>query len=334
MVLEEKVRRNGAIDCQKGILTVLMILCHCIQFFGSKEEYFEKYIVDYINITTFSGFLFCLRYVSDKAYYQKVFSYSIKRMLKSAIRPLVSFYASSVCYIAFVDKKIFKLEIIYEILSIRRFAGWSEFLISFVGITVIGIVLFPIFKRMNGYIFFLILFISLGTSLLPYEYIKNPVLALFVGSYDYVTYPVLQYMVYYAFGILISREKFIFRKKIFLFTALISLSTIWYYINTLTLPRRFPPSILFITGAFLFVYSYYLLCNYVENKNDNKLIRVLSGYLKKVGMNSLFYLLMSNVLIFAFAGSAFSYRDIRYTFIFYLCIMLFIPYIQKIGKYK
>ena len=44
----------------KGLLTLAMILCHCLQFFGKEDAGIEKILVNVINLTTFSGFLFCL----------------------------------------------------------------------------------------------------------------------------------------------------------------------------------------------------------------------------------------------------------------------------------
>ena len=55
-----KKERNQEIDIMKGLLTLAMILCHCLQFFGKEDAGIEKILVNVINLTTFSGFLFCL----------------------------------------------------------------------------------------------------------------------------------------------------------------------------------------------------------------------------------------------------------------------------------
>ena len=51
--------RKREIDIQKGMLTVAMMLCHCIQFFGKEEYGLQKILVNLINLSTFSGFMFC-----------------------------------------------------------------------------------------------------------------------------------------------------------------------------------------------------------------------------------------------------------------------------------
>ena len=49
-----KKERNQEIDIMKGLLTLAMILCHCLQFFGKEDAGIEKILVNVINLTTFS----------------------------------------------------------------------------------------------------------------------------------------------------------------------------------------------------------------------------------------------------------------------------------------
>ena len=94
------------------------------------------------------------------------------------------------------------------------------------------------------------------------------------------------------------------------------------------MPERFPPSLLYITGGAFFVYAYYLLFSMLSgNTGKNRILLGVKKYLKHTGSNSLFYLLMSNVFIFGFKGSAFHYKDIRYALIFYLVLLLVIHYL-------
>lgn len=65
-----KKERNQEIDIMKGLLTLAMILCHCLQFFGKEDAGIEKILVNVINLTTFSGFLFCFGFVCCLAYFQ------------------------------------------------------------------------------------------------------------------------------------------------------------------------------------------------------------------------------------------------------------------------
>ena len=38
--------RNQEIDIMKGLLTLAMILCHCLQFFGKEDAGIEKILVN------------------------------------------------------------------------------------------------------------------------------------------------------------------------------------------------------------------------------------------------------------------------------------------------
>ena len=67
-----KKERNQEIDIMKGLLTLAMILCHCLQFFGKEDAGIEKILVNVINLTTFSGFLFCFGFVCCLAYFREI----------------------------------------------------------------------------------------------------------------------------------------------------------------------------------------------------------------------------------------------------------------------
>ena len=60
-------------------------------------------------------------------------------MAKNALRLLVAFYVSGIAYMAFVEDKIFRWDFITEILLLKRYPGWSEFLASFAAMMAVGI---------------------------------------------------------------------------------------------------------------------------------------------------------------------------------------------------
>ena len=193
--------RNRSVDICKGILTVTMILGHCIQFFGFEEEGLQKILVNVINLTTFSGFLFCFGFVGNLAYYEnRTFRRSAWKLAKNAARLLIAFYVSGIAYMAFVEDKIFRWDFITEILLLKRYPGWSEFLASFAAMMAAGILLYPLMKRMNGWILAGIAVVSGAACFLPYGEIHNSWLALLAGSWDFTTFPILQYLVYFAAG--------------------------------------------------------------------------------------------------------------------------------------
>lgn len=324
--------RNREIDICKGILTVTMILCHCIQFFGYEEQGVQKILVNVINLTTFSGFLFCFGFVSNLAYYEnRSFRVSAWKLAKNAVRLLVAFYVSGIAYMAFVEDKIFRWDFITEILLLKRYPGWSEFLASFAAMMAVGILLYPLLKRVNGWIVAGIAIISGAACFLPYGEIHNSWLALFAGSWDYTTFPILQYMIYFAAGAWISRKRLWWKPQILAVVLVISLPCIIQFVTEGYLPDRFPPSIFYIAGGSLFVYADYLISGGLEKLRDkNRVAEAISGYLERCGKASLHYLLLSNLLIFALDGSSFSFRSKMYAYGAFLMILLLISYLHQL----
>ncbi|MFQ9394182.1 MAG: heparan-alpha-glucosaminide N-acetyltransferase domain-containing protein [Lachnospiraceae bacterium] len=174
-----KKERNQEIDIMKGLLTLAMILCHCLQFFGKEDAGIEKILVNVINLTTFSGFLFCFGFVCCLAYFQGDTRRGIVHMLRNMIRLLLAFYISGLAYMAFKEQKIFRKDFIREVLTLRRYPGWSEFLASFAAVLLVGALLLPALRKTNGWVVIGAAVVSLASCFIPYEKITTPWLALF-----------------------------------------------------------------------------------------------------------------------------------------------------------
>lgn len=319
---------SEAVDFLKGFLVLSMILAHSIQFFGEEEKGLQKFIVEYVNLTTFSGFLFAYGFVCYRAYFTKSFKDVCKRMLQNAGRTLAAFYLSSIAYLALAENKVYKTDILRDVITIRLFGGWSEFLVSFTGVMLMAMLLFPLYKKLNIIGLAVIAAVCLMTCFIPYEKITVPWLALFLGSRHYVTFPVIQYSVYFAVGVIVSKYGRKYHRYLLSGSVVFSLPTIIYILRMSRMPERFPPSLLYITGSAFILYTYYLLFSMLsENTCKNSILLGVKKYLKQTGSNSLFYLLMSNIFIFGFKGSVFHYKDIRYALIFYLVLLLVIHYL-------
>lgn len=327
--------RRREIDICKGILTVTMILCHCIQFFGNETEGVQKILADVINLATFSGFLFCFGYVSDIAYYRKEWKESAGKMLKNAVRLLAAFYISGIAYVAFVEQKIFRWDFITEVLFLEKFPGWSEFLASFAVLMLVGILAYPVLKRINVWILLGGILLSGVLCWIPYENVHNSWLALLVGSGDFTTFPVLQYFVYFVWGIWMCRKDKVWSKWIMLGTIGISSPCVVFWVRHGYLPERFPLSWMFLGGGSVLVYAYYLISVGLEKNHEKcKMISWIAAWLEKVGESSLYYLLLSNLLIFALDGSHFSFRSEGYAYGFFVVVILVISYLEWLREGK
>lgn len=324
-----KTGRRREIDIMKGILTVTMILCHSIQFFGVEKDPVQGFLVNLINLTTFSGFLFCFGYVGSMAYFQKSWAEGAWKMGKNAVRILIAFYISGIAYVALVEGKIFRMDFIREVLFLRKYPGWSEFLVSFSAILLAAIICFPVYRRLNGWILILLAFISGVFCFIPYDTVHNSWLALLVGSRHYVTFPVVQYSFFFAAGIWFCKKEVRWKWQILLLCLCMGIPCFYIYRTTGYLPERFPLSIWYLYGGSLFIYLYYLFSCFLE-KVQNSIVMRVTGYFERVGADSLYYLLFSNLMIFALDCSNFSFRSVGYGYIYFIVILLVVGYFSFI----
>ena len=213
-------KRDDAADIMKGILVLQMVLCHCIQFFGRDTKPVQKQICDYINLTTFSGFMFTFGLSCWYAYFSRSFRQAAPRMIRTALKCLAAFWISSICYIGLVELDYYDPRVFRQIILLEKYAGWSEFLASFAGVMLVGLLLFGLFQRQNGWLTLLCLAAGGLLTLIPYGRIGDSKAALMIGSTGWITFPVLQYLFYFAAGVWFCRRKIIWDFRIFLVTSL------------------------------------------------------------------------------------------------------------------
>ena len=119
--------RKREIDIQKGMLTVAMMLCHCIQFFGKEEYGLQKILVNLINLSTFSGFMFCFGYTNQIAYYRKELEKQFWKNAENVCRMLIAFYISGIAYVALVEGKIFRWKFVAEVVMLKNIRAGRNF---------------------------------------------------------------------------------------------------------------------------------------------------------------------------------------------------------------
>lgn len=329
-------KRDFTMDYMKGLLVLLMILAHCIQFFGEADQPVQQRLSEYINLTTFPGFFFVFGYACNLAYFSKPFRSAAPKMLYNSLKILLAFYISSLAYFAFVKGKVYHRGFLLEVLGIRLYAGWSEFLISFAAVLLLSLLLFLPLGHMNlpglGACFLLSLLLCV---FMPYSAVKEPLAALFVGSAGHITYPVLQYFFYFAAGIYLSKKKAEINARIlWIVSLLLSLPCAVLTLRDGRMPQRFPPSAYWLFGASFFICLYYLLCRTLANGSPRRRgFRLLCFWLSGMGSKSLAYLLLSNVLIFAVKSTNF-YKPGSSVFLvgFYIAILGFIGFVTGDGK--
>lgn len=321
--------RSHRIDILKGILTLQMIFARCIQFYvdlGKNQT--ALYISEYINLTTFSGFLFCFGYASGLSYLEKDWPEAARRLFRNALRLLAGFFISSFCYVIFVEKIPLRADLILEILLFKRLAGWSEFLFSFALIMLLESILFPFFTKRYRWGLPIVAVISILTCLLPQREAGSIVGSL-IGGTGGAYFPAIPYAIYLLAGIWFAQNQTGFNKSIFILACGCG---IWHNIDYIWIsgrqPSRFPLSFSFLVGAAFFVYLYYLFAISLEKRADVLLVR----YLTDVGKNSLFYLLLSNLIIFSVTATKFYKKEMLYSIGLFFVILLLIRFLQGLCK--
>jgi len=319
------------IDIFKGLLTLGMIFCHALQFFSNFQKYpTAYYIAEFINIITFPGFVFCFGYTSGSAYFSKDLKTVWTKMLNAAFKTFAAFVISGISYRYFIDRRFLNLDLILNIITLSDIPGWSEFLVSFSLYSITAIVLFKPLKLIstNSRFFVIAFFILFFSSFIPYNFIRSTHLGLIIGTYEFASFPILQYMPFYIAGLYFQANKIRFNLKVLLLAGLMTtIATAYGFFISHGLPQRFPPSIFWLMLPVLVLYSYYIISMYFVKS------RIITNLLQPIGQNSLVYLLLSNIFIFALkSNGGIGTTNLTEGFLLTLVLVLLITYILSITR--
>lgn len=280
------VQRDKALDMMKGWLTILMVLSHLtyvIPFSG--VERFNAYV----NLTTFSGFMFCFGYVCQNAYIESDREDVPKRLVKGASKSLFAFYICGLA--AYMHGTWLDWG---KVLFLQSIPGMTEFLFSFCLMYLMILIFRRPLKKMslkNGIATSVISLIV--TAIFPFEIISSPIMGSIVGTTTYYCFPLMAYLSYFLVGSLLAKYQIVFSRWLFILTCISTGTFSYYYRARGTLPGRFPPTVLWILGGSLFVYLYYCIFKLISLKG--KEVKVFAF----IGKHTLVFLVVSNLLIFS-----------------------------------
>ena len=283
-------QRDRSMDLYKAILVIGMITGHIVQFFpweGITYPYAE-----YINLTTYSGFLFVFGYVCYKAYFGRevpVKTLAVK-MGRSFVKTLIAFYISGLAYTVLIEWNL-DWRIWLDVILLRRIPGYSEFLLSFAFLYPVMLVFTPLIRRANGVVLMIFAIASLAMTYIDYSSITSPLLGVFVGTCSYLALPIVQYLSLFFAGIYLARSGKVLDIKILIASVAGTAAFLWYLLTHDELPMRFPPAIWCVTVSYLIVYIYYLICKKVDADR-------IAYHITDIGENTIVYLLISNITIF------------------------------------
>ncbi len=291
---EPAQERDSGIDLMKGVLVVGMILEHVIFLLADEGLFPLNQIAFTINLVSFSGFLFCFGFATQRAYFAKPLA--VRHILANAGRLLIAFYISAIGCELWVNQNRLDFFGLLGIVTLFRISLLSEFLLSFALTLLIGsLFIKPIrYLLANRFRFLATCVILLATTFFPYELIRLPPLGLLVGTTPdvFFAYPVVQYFPLFLLGMYFAQQRVIRWRLLFLI-GLLGISLFLVYQQVYGQPMRFPPSLAWILGSIALVLVWYSATHGLAN------LAIMRWLFVPIGVNTLFYLLISNLILFA-----------------------------------
>ena len=302
--------RDGAQDLFKGLLTLLMVYCHVLQFFGDEMlSPAVRYWTELANLTVFPGFLFAFGRNTARACLSRPFRQSAPKLGLNALKIFGVFVLSGLSFRVLRENKPFAAGTVRSVLLLEDIPGWSEFIAAFALYSLLALILFYPLRCMmdKPQMMIPVAAACLLCCFLPYSHFLDPRLSLFIGGLRFAYFPVVQYAPYFLAGMLYQGRRW----KPWVWptaaAALSGLGLLWaLWLDGM--PSRFPPDIGWVLlGAFpvaafvlLSMGLEWLACQKtsVKGMTLHSLFRPLAG----MGRSSLFYLLSSNLVLFTLAG--------------------------------
>ena len=296
------MRYDKSIDRIRGVLVMIMVYAHVLQFFGNTGAYPSiEWITQTINVLVFPTFVFCFGRSAAMAYLQKPFRKAAPKLAKTAMIMYCVFVLSGLGYRLLVDGSPFNAQTVNNILLLSDMPGWSEFLAGFGAYAVAVLVLFVPLRWLSTRLAPSLIAgaVCLGLCFLPYDLITSKQAGLFIGSSTFACFPVVQYAPYLLAGIYWQTTK----KHGLVLSLIGTVATVAgvVYMALDGLPTRFPPSLpwVLLTGVFPALMSFAM----AKVTRVPSILEPADGWLCNMGRRSLFYLLASNLTIFALSGS-------------------------------
>ena len=293
MLEHQTSRRDVGLDLMKGLVTILMIVGHVFQFYKINRPGLVVFGEYYINLTTFSAFMFCFGYACSLAYFSHK-SLPRTRILGGGLKVLGAFYISAFGVDLIFFGKPFST--VLNIFWFSRISDYSEFLLSFAYLYALVWLWGGVFKKMvgNGYLVLLGVVCSLAFTYGPWDKIELMQLSPLVGRGRTAAFPIMQYLSYFLVGAFLAHRKIVFDIRVL---ALSLLGTLYFahFVQTHHhLPQRFPPDIYWILAAYFPVCLYYGLAQKLARVKN-----IFTNFCALIGRHTLLCLVASNLGIFA-----------------------------------
>lgn len=302
--------RDRSIDVGRGLLVILMVYCHVLQFFGAAQLFaIEHDLMNAINLTVFPSFVFYFGATAAMAYLSKSYLSALPGMVRTCLRAYAAFVLSGVGYRVLREGKPLAVGTARRVLQLTDIPGWSEFLIAFALYALLLIVGYAVFDWLSRKPFACLLTGALCVAcceFVPYGSVPTR-LALLIGGRDFSYFPIVQYLPYFLAGMVYARGSRRTKAGLLVLAMLCSAAGAAYW-KLFGFPNRFPPSWgwILLPGALVagVVLVGRLICALPDFgvRAVEAVIRLPERLLAGLGGASLYMLLASNLVIFTLAG--------------------------------
>lgn len=296
--------RDPSVDAGRGLLVVMMIYGHVLQFFADTQIFpLAGHLITLINLTVFPAFVFYFGMTASLAYLYKPFRQALPGMARTTSRAYVVFVLSGIGYRVLRENKLFGPGTVRRVMLLTDIPGWSEFLIAFALYGALLMAGFALFRWISGRPCAALVAgaLCVACCLIPYERVTVPQLSLLIGGTQFSYFPVVQYMPYFLAGLVYARANRQIRLRLLALAALCT--GLAALCSGGVMPSRFPPqwtyillSSLPVAAVVLAGHGIALLCEKWAP------MRIPANRLLRMGGSSLYYLCSSNLVLFAMAG--------------------------------
>lgn len=296
------MKRNRAIDYGKGFIVAAMVFAHVLSYFGDYGTYPGLSIFNLvINAMAFSTFIFMYGRSVYLAYYSRDFKTAAPKMLGSALRSYLAFCISGIANNVLVQEKNFSLNVVKKVALLQDIPSMSEFLAAFALAALVALVLFKPLKQLLEHkkAYLIVTFALLLSTFIPYGMIHNVYLGLLIGMRKFYLFPVLQYFPWFMLGLYVAKYG-MEKKGVWIGVSAVCTAAGATYTAIWGEPGRFPPTILWILLPALGIVLLNLLGEAMQRGAEKKAwaVKVMHP-IESMGCNSLYYLVTSNLILFA-----------------------------------
>lgn len=305
-----------------------MVFSHTVQFLAENPNRIFVFISQLTDLVSFSGFLFCFGFATWIAYLQGP-QRPWGRIFRTILKFYVAYIISGVAFRVLINFSTPGFSLLGNIAALRDTPAYSEFLLAFAVIILLGAVFQRVIVLSTEHWRYLMAatFICLAFTFIPIELPYLPLIGQILGGQGFIAYPAIQYLPLFLLGIYRARSPEHFNRKL---TFLIGMAGLLFYIllvlSGVPLPR-YPPSIGWILCSAGVFFLYYWLARIMGAKFPS----LIQKYLNAVGQNVLAYLLLSNLILFTGhpLGLTKSLSTTQ-TLVFFILLMSFIYFLQFI----